>query len=143
CAFCSTASPEENSGSCIGSLRANFRLRSAPRGRVPHATATPQSLIPPRFRMSRRADFILQANAAYIDEQHRRWLENPRSVPEDWALFFAGVDFGETGRSGTAAGQDTAFALVHAYREFGHWVARLDPLADTPQPSHPSLDLAA
>src|ERR1041385_6145922 len=93
--------------------------------------------------MFRRVDFILQANAAFIDEQHRRWLENPRSVPEDWALFFAGVDLGGRGRPGPAGGQDTAFALVHAYREFGHWVAQLDPLADGPPAPHPFLELAA
>jgi len=93
--------------------------------------------------MSRRVDFILQANAAYIDEQHRRWLENPRSVPEDWALFFAGVELGDRGRPGLAGATDTAFALVHAYREFGHWAARLDPLADGAPPPHPFLELSA
>jgi 2-oxoglutarate dehydrogenase complex dehydrogenase (E1) component-like enzyme len=52
--------------------------------------------------MSGRLDFILRANAEYIEEQHRRWSENPRSVPEDWALFFAGVDLGETDLSRVA-----------------------------------------
>src|SRR5439155_15001966 len=95
-----------------------------------------------RFRMSGRVDFILRANADYIEDQHRRWLENPRSVPEDWALFFAGVDFGER-RPPATGGPDSAYALVHAYREFGHLVARLDPLGNDAPVTHPFLDLAA
>jgi len=92
--------------------------------------------------MSRRMDFILRANADYIEDQHRRWLENPRSVPEDWALFFAGVELGER-RPPASGGPDSAFALVHAYREFGHLAARLDPLAAEPPASHPFLELAS
>ncbi|HEY6196596.1 MAG TPA: 2-oxoglutarate dehydrogenase E1 component [Candidatus Eisenbacteria bacterium] len=92
--------------------------------------------------MSGRVDFILRANADYIDEQHRRWLENPRSVPEDWALFFAGVELGDR-RPPAAGGSDSAYALVHAYREFGHLVARLDPLGSDAASTHPFLELAA
>ena len=92
--------------------------------------------------MSGRSDFILRANADYIEEQHRRWSENPGSVPEDWALFFSGVEFGER-RPAAAGGPDSAYALVHAYREFGHLVARLDPLSDDAAGSHPFLELAA
>ncbi len=92
--------------------------------------------------MSGRTDFILRANADYIEDQHRRWTENPRSVPEDWALFFAGVEFGER-RPASAGGPDSAYALVHAYREFGHLVARLDPLGDDAPATHPFLELAA
>jgi 2-oxoglutarate dehydrogenase E1 component len=92
--------------------------------------------------MSGRVDFILRANADYIEDQHRRWLENPRSVPEDWALFFTGIEFGER-RPPAAGGSDSAFALVHAYREFGHLVARLDPLGGDAAGTHPFLELAA
>jgi len=92
--------------------------------------------------MSGRLDFILRANADYIEDQHRRWLENPRSVTDDWALFFSGVDFGER-RPPSAGGPDSAFALVHAYREFGHLMARLDPLAEGDPAGHPFLELSA
>ena len=95
--------------------------------------------------MSGRVDFILRANADYIEDQYRHWLENPRSVPEDWALFFAGMEFGESrpGPAAVASGADSAYALVHAYREFGHLVARLDPLSDDAPATHPFLDLFA
>src|SRR5689334_22168209 len=92
--------------------------------------------------MSGRSDFILRANAEYIEDQYRRWLENPRSVPEDWALFFSGVEFGER-RPAAAGGPDSAYALVHAYREFGHLVAHLDPLSDEAPATHPFLELSA
>jgi 2-oxoglutarate dehydrogenase E1 component len=92
--------------------------------------------------MSGRVDFILRANADYIEDQHRRWLENPRSVPEDWALFFTGIEFGER-RPPAVGGSDSAFALVHAYREFGHLVARLDPLGGVAAGSHAFLELSA
>ena len=39
--------------------------------------------------MSRRLDFVLRANADFIDEQHRKWLADPGSVSEDWGTFFA------------------------------------------------------
>src|SRR5262249_21090467 len=92
--------------------------------------------------MAGRSDFIQRANADYIEEQYRHWLENPRSVPEDWALFFAGVEFGER-KPPASGGPDSAYALVHAYREFGHLVADLDPLRMVPVASHPFLELAA
>jgi len=92
--------------------------------------------------MSGRLDFILRANADYIESQYRHWLENPRSVSEDWALFFAGVDFGER-KPAAAGGPDSAYALVHAYREFGHLIANLDPLGIEVTPAHPFLELAA
>ena len=40
-----------------------------------------QTNIAQRFRMSGRLDFILRANAEYIEEQYRRWLENPFGTP--------------------------------------------------------------
>ena len=92
--------------------------------------------------MSGRLDFILRANAEYIEEQHRRWSENPHSVPEDWALFFSGVELGER-KPVPGGGQDSAYALVHAYREFGHLVARLDPLGLETADRHPYLELSA
>ncbi|MGH7731569.1 MAG: 2-oxoglutarate dehydrogenase E1 subunit family protein, partial [Candidatus Eiseniibacteriota bacterium] len=42
--------------------------------------------------MSSRLDFVQRANAFYIEEQYARYLRDPRSVPEEWALFFAGFE---------------------------------------------------
>ncbi len=91
--------------------------------------------------MSGRLDFILRANADYIEEQHRRWTEDPSQVPEEWALFFSGMEFGER-REAPARGDGGVFALVQAYREHGHLLSRLDPIGDAPE-SHPYLELDA
>jgi 2-oxoglutarate dehydrogenase E1 component len=96
--------------------------------------------------MSRRLDFVLRANADFIDEQHDKWLADPGSVSEDWALFFAGVELASReemrspGLSGTHS-DGGVYSLVHAYREFGHLVSDLDPLGER-QSSHPLLELA-
>ncbi|MFN8588958.1 MAG: 2-oxoglutarate dehydrogenase E1 component [Candidatus Eisenbacteria bacterium] len=92
--------------------------------------------------MSRRLDFVLRANADFIDEQHRKWLADPASVGEDWALFFAGVEAASDGRMDAPGARPTGgvYALVHAYREFGHLIADLDPLGER-QWNHPLLEL--
>src|SRR5690349_10576068 len=35
---------------------------------------------------------MTRANPAYVDALYSRYLEDPRSVDEAWALFFAGFD---------------------------------------------------
>jgi 2-oxoglutarate dehydrogenase E1 component len=104
--------------------------------------------------MSSRLDFVQRANAPYIEEQYARYLSDPRSVPEEWALFFAGFELaGRTGApagvvggmatAGPAAGSDAEatlapntglFGLIQHYRVFGHLAARLDPLNEAPAP---------
>ncbi len=93
--------------------------------------------------MPQRLDFIQRANAAYIEQQYQRYRQDPTSVPEDWALFFAGFDLAENPARAPHSAQPSGgiFALVHAYREFGHLAASLDPLGDSPQ-DHPLLDPA-
>ncbi len=92
--------------------------------------------------MAGRLDFILRANADYIEEQYRLWLQAPDSVSPDWALFFAGMAFGERREPGATEGKaGGVHALVHAYREFGHLVADLDPLSQPPT-THPLLELS-
>ncbi|MBI1798070.1 MAG: 2-oxoglutarate dehydrogenase E1 component, partial [Candidatus Eisenbacteria bacterium] len=94
--------------------------------------------------MGTRLDFIQRANGAYIERQYQRYRQDPASVPEEWALFFAGFDLAADPSRAPAhelrAGG--AFALVHAYREFGHRIANLDPLGENPE-RHPLLELEA
>jgi 2-oxoglutarate dehydrogenase E1 component len=96
------------------------------------------------------------ANKDYVAEQYRRWQADPQSVDESWALFFAGFELAAQGGNGAApaaaaagpaqpAGLEKAGALegvydaVHSYRELGHLVAYLNPLAPKPE-SHPLLE---
>jgi 2-oxoglutarate dehydrogenase E1 component len=93
--------------------------------------------------MTTPLDAIQRANAAYIEEQYARFRQDPSSVSEDWRLFFAGFDLAENRDLVPGGGQPTGgvFGLVHAYREFGHRAARIDPLSDEP-PQEPLLELS-
>jgi len=98
------------------------------------------------------------ANKDYVADLYRRWKADPRAVDDRWAIFFAGFDFAAEGADGfvaeTAArpggavpgGEAAApllgvYDLVHSYRELGHLVAAINPLAPPP-PGHPLLDPA-
>src|SRR2546429_9934138 len=94
-----------------------------------------------------------RANLDLLDENYRRWRQNPESVDSGWAAFFEGLELGELperdgavaraaeGREGSL--QSRVDGLVYAYRTLGPTIARLDPLADRraekplPQPPEP------
>ena len=92
--------------------------------------------------MAGRLDFILRANADYIEQQYADWRQSPDSVAEDWALFFSGLELGASRPAPSAGGAGPVHGLVEAYRGFGHVIADLDPLGSR-QTSHPFLELAA
>ena len=88
-------------------------------------------------------DLATLANADYVEEQYRRFKEDPSSVDERWALFFAGFELAADGDGNGAASRRRrrpgghraapsrvigVFDLVHSYRELGHLVAHLNPL---------------
>ncbi len=125
-------------------VRANLR-RLIDKAAPPAGQGSPAGISYAREdRMPPKFDFIQRANAEFIEEQYRRFRHDPASVPEDWALFFAGFDLaqepGWASREGGPAGG--VFGLVVAYREFGHLVAQLDPLGEGPR-EHPLLELAS
>ncbi|NOT33433.1 MAG: 2-oxoglutarate dehydrogenase E1 component [Candidatus Eisenbacteria bacterium] len=94
--------------------------------------------------VTERIDLTQRANAGYVEELYRLYLADPAAVTPEWALVFAGFDLAGH-RPPAVAGTDAergAYALVNAYREFGHLVARLDPLSEPPG-DHPLLALAA
>uniref|UniRef100_A0A832ML56 oxoglutarate dehydrogenase (succinyl-transferring) n=1 Tax=Eiseniibacteriota bacterium TaxID=2212470 RepID=A0A832ML56_UNCEI len=84
--------------------------------------------------MSRPFDFAQRANALYIEEMHARWQRDPASVPADWALFFAGMEFagrpaGHPGSGPPGQPSGEVFGLVQHFRTFGHLAADVNPLA--------------
>ncbi|HEY3215711.1 MAG TPA: 2-oxoglutarate dehydrogenase E1 component [Candidatus Eisenbacteria bacterium] len=90
--------------------------------------------------MPSRLDFIQRANAAYIEEQYARYRQDPTSVAEEWAWFFAGFDAAGRPTAPEATGPSGGvFGLVQHHRVFGHLSARLDPLGETPA-LYPLLD---
>lgn len=95
-------------------------------------------------------DFSLALNADFIDSQYRRWKRDPDSVPSDWKIFFEGFELGGAPEGETAGicdrnevlRQVRVQDLIHRYRDIGHLLACLDPLAACPT-DHPLLNLSA
>ena len=103
-------------------------------------------------------------NAALIEEYYAKWQVDPASVDEKWAAFFEGFSLGcanppkagggkvESGNATDAATAGEVVAasrlearvddMVQAYRQLGHTLAQLDPLA-SPRPEQPLLTLEA
>jgi len=95
--------------------------------------------------MASRLDAIQRANAAYIDQLYERYRKDPGSVPEEWAIFFAGFELAGPPRPGGGVpGQPSGevFGLVQHHRIFGHLAAWLDPLSERP-PLTPLLEAAS
>jgi len=84
-------------------------------------------------------DIIGRANPDYVDALYEAFRRDPESVDRLWQLVFAGYEFGANQPPGVGAvGDPRVRDLVHAYREFGHLVADLQPLDRAPR-SHPLL----
>src|SRR5947209_14792650 len=95
-----------------------------------------------------RTSIDARANLNLIEENYRRWQENPDSVDSGWAAFFEGFELGNLPqRNGAAVAglresplQTRIDGLVYAYRTLGHTVARVNPLAEK-RPENPQLTL--
>ena len=89
-----------------------------------------------------RSTVANRANLALIEDLYQRWLNDPSSVEASWRFFFEGYDLGREpgGPAGTAVDVDPDAAraqaavtrLIDAYREYGHYLADLDPLKLNP-----------
>src|SRR3989441_11788012 len=97
-----------------------------------------------------RTSIDARANLDLIEENYRRWQENPESVDSGWSAFFEGFELGNLPqRDGAAiaeaeareaALQTRVDGLVYSYCSLGHTIARVDPLAEKP-PQNPLLSL--
>jgi 2-oxoglutarate dehydrogenase E1 component len=91
-----------------------------------------------------------RANLDLIEENYRRWQDNPNSVDSGWAAFFEGFELGNLPQKNGAAVvaapvresslQTRVDGLVYAYRTLGHTIARVNPLAES-RPQNPLLSL--
>src|ERR1700745_3647951 len=89
-----------------------------------------------------RTSIAARANLDLIEENYRRWQEDPRSVDSSWSAFFEGFELGNLPqRNGAAVAapagekresplQTRVDGLVFAYRTLGHTIARINPLAE-------------
>ena len=102
-----------------------------------------------------RPSFATHLNLDILEENYRRWQENPEAVDSGWSAFFEGFELGDLQlRNGAAALapapsraetpesplQTRVDGLVYAYRTLGHTIAELNPLADK-RPENPLLTL--
>ncbi len=100
-----------------------------------------------------RSSIAARANLDLIEENYRRWRQNPEAVDSGWSAFFEGFELGNLPqRNGAAAAavprvgvrdgalQTRVDGLVYAYRTLGHTIARVNPLAGK-RPENPLLTL--
>jgi 2-oxoglutarate dehydrogenase E1 component len=90
------------------------------------------------------SSFATRANLAAIEDAYQRWRADPASVDESWRYFFEGFELGFSGLGlgGPTTGNQTSIVrLIDAYRDLGHFLARLDPLSDE-KTTHPLLQLS-
>ncbi|MBA3387082.1 MAG: 2-oxoglutarate dehydrogenase E1 component [Chthoniobacterales bacterium] len=101
-----------------------------------------------------RPSFATHLNLDILEENYRRWEDNPEAVDSGWSAFFEGFELGNLEkRNGAAAApvrartdhaesplQTRIDGLVYAYRTLGHTIAELNPLADK-RPENPLLTL--
>src|SRR5436305_5745899 len=97
-----------------------------------------------------RTSIDARANLDLIEENYRRWQENPESVDSGWSAFFEGFELGDLPqRDGAAVAeaevreaalQTRVDGLIYAYCSLGHTVAQVDPLAEK-RPQNPLLSL--
>jgi 2-oxoglutarate dehydrogenase E1 component len=94
-----------------------------------------------------------RANLDLIEENYRRWQEDPDSVGSGWSAFFEGFELGNLPqRNGATVAaeapggvresplQTRIDGLVYAYRTLGHTIARVNPLT-AKRPQNPLLSL--
>ncbi len=89
-------------------------------------------------------------NAEFVDSQYQRWRADAGSVPREWQLFFEGFELGVGGEDKVAGicderqvlRQARVGELIHRYRDVGHLLSCVDPLAACPM-DHPLLEPAA
>jgi 2-oxoglutarate dehydrogenase E1 component len=88
--------------------------------------------------------FATRWNLDAIEAAYHKWTADPTSVDAQWRVFFEGFELGVSrsvppttdGRSQTAV-----VRVIDAYRDLGHFLARLDPLSE-PKSSYPLLELS-
>src|SRR6202162_2674569 len=107
------------------------------------------------MRIPMRPSIATRANLDLLEENYRRWQENPESVDSGWSAFFEGFELGNLPqRNGAVAVagappraepreaqlQTRVDGLVYAYRTLGHTIALVNPLAEK-RPENSSLTL--
>ena len=91
-----------------------------------------------------RATVANRWNVDLIEDFYDRWRKDPASVEESWRIFFEGYELGNQSTGVVSGGatpvdldaaraQAAVTRLIDAYREYGHYLADLDPLDLAPK----------
>ena len=81
--------------------------------------------------------YLNNANAAFVDDLHVKYKEDPSLVDESWHKFFEGYEL--AGQNGFASSESVSSEalkeiavskLINAYRERGHLIAKTNPVRD-------------
>ncbi len=95
-------------------------------------------------------DLSEHLNLDYIESQYKLWKADPESVSKDWRFFFEGFEMAgglekaapDVYADNQILRQSRVDELIYRYRDIGHFLACLDPLAACPL-DHPLLTLSA
>lgn len=87
--------------------------------------------------------FANRWNVDVLEDAYERWKRDRRAVDGSWGPFFEGFELGAAPALAAAdrAAQIGVVYPIDAYRELGHFLARLDPLSE-PTTTRPQLELA-
>jgi 2-oxoglutarate dehydrogenase E1 component len=94
-----------------------------------------------------RFSYLHAADPALVEEQYKRFLENPESVDESWRQFFDGFEFALKHYPARIQSEGTVYPsefrvinLINGYRQRGHLFTRTNPVR-TRRKYTPTLDL--
>jgi 2-oxoglutarate dehydrogenase E1 component len=102
------------------------------------------------------ASLLISDNAQFIEALYQQYLADPHALSEEWRNYFSSLPSavsapplaklnGVRTQSVEAVDiekQARVLQLIDAYRERGHFEAKLDPLGIAPKKDHPELDPA-
>src|SRR5229473_271575 len=92
-----------------------------------------------RLALMAEPSFATRWNVDAIEAAYARWQADPSAVDESWRIFFEGFQLGLQAPAAPPADgrtQTGVVRLIDAYRDLGHFIADVDPLAET-RTSHP------
>jgi 2-oxoglutarate dehydrogenase E1 component len=88
--------------------------------------------------------FANLSNLPALENLYERYLANPESVEASWRTFFEGMHFGSQFKAPLmqeGSPDLRIHLLIHAYRTYGHLLARINPLDPSAKQEAPELNL--
>jgi len=94
-----------------------------------------------------RFSYLHAADPAFVEEQYKKFLEDPESVDSSWRHFFDGFEFARKNYPAGKKSEETVYPsefkvinLINGYRQRGHLFTKTNPVR-TRRKYAPTLDL--